>query len=687
MNTTPSDLPSISEEPVSVEPKGADGSAKGASPLLTPTIDPWSFHSGMKDLFPGGEVGQQTEIARGLEALHIPDLKIVSSPGLLDFYSRDQADVPEFLRDMLFESVPDAVLQPFAVEAIPPVLRYATKRRIPIVVRGAGSSPFGGSMPVTGGIVLDMNALDCVLRFDSAQRTVKVQAGMRWADLDWFLEQHGLCVPCTPSSRFSTVGGWVATGGIGIASISAGHLSRSVLELEVIDCEGVLRKLTPRDRDFKSLFGSEGQLAVIASVTLQAKAKPASPAPRLTLFPDHASALNYSIGLASAAQRPMDLTYFSPAKFDALNRILGKDYFPVAHGVLSCYESEEDPSMKNAPPLPKQARPAHQYLAHLLWNERFFPMKFRKLGPGLMGAEVLAPRAHLVDIVAKAEKVCSSHDIEPMIEIHFLEGGDGMLLCYYITDQARQLKYTMDSFRGLLITSALLDAGARPYSFGVWNHTFSDHADPEEQEERARAKRYLDPGSIMNQGKSPRLRGRWGGVPATLFSPGILGSALKLVNRFGFVAAEAVKLVSSSNAFDRQDKEDILLRTADECAMCGACIGVCPAYLATKDERVTARGKLLTARQMQNGGKVTKEHARRTFLCLRCKACEQVCQSKLSLIPVYDELERRLTEVYGKNEEEIKLFVEQVENSPAYDALVDRGLVLGAASKSLEGGK
>jgi Skp family chaperone for outer membrane proteins len=56
-------------------------------------------------------------------------------------------------------------------------------------------------------------------------------------------------------------------------------------------------------------------------------------------------------------------------------------------------------------------------------------------------------------------------------------------------------------------------------------------------------------------------------------------------------------------------------------------------------------------------------------------------------MPVYDELERRLAEVHGKNEEEIKRFVELVEKSPAYDALIDRGLVLGAASKSLEGAK
>jgi guanylate kinase len=55
-------------------------------------------------------------------------------------------------------------------------------------------------------------------------------------------------------------------------------------------------------------------------------------------------------------------------------------------------------------------------------------------------------------------------------------------------------------------------------------------------------------------------------------------------------------------------------------------------------------------------------------------------------MPVYEELERRLAERHGRNDEEIRRFVQLAENSPAYDALVDRGLVLGSASKELDGG-
>jgi Na+-translocating ferredoxin:NAD+ oxidoreductase RnfC subunit len=72
---------------------------------------------------------------------------------------------------------------------------------------------------------------------------------------------------------------------------------------------------------------------------------------------------------------------------------------------------------------------------------------------------------------------------------------------------------------------------------------------------------------------------------------------------------------------------------------------------------------------------------------MRCKACEQVCQSKLSLVPIYEEIEKRLAEKHGRDDEQIRRFIETAEHSAYYDALVDRGLVLGAAGKDVEGGK
>ena len=303
---------------------------------------------------------QKGKVSKGIMALNIPDLKVISAKGSLALYSRDQADVPDMLRSTLFDSVPDVVAQPFSVSAIQALLKYAASKKIPVVVRGAGSSPFGGSMPVKGGIVLDMNTMNNVISFDPVRRTVKVEAGIRWADLDWFLEKKGMSVRSSPSSRFSTVGGWIACGGIGVGTVSAGRLIDSVEEVEVVTSQGEVKKLTPKDPLFHPVFGSEGQLVVIASVTLQVRERPKALAPRLVFFSDHESAIEYAVKLAASEKKPMDLTYFSPAKFKGLNQVLGRGDYPGGarhHGHLR----ERQGRCRERRPQGGESWPSHTY--------------------------------------------------------------------------------------------------------------------------------------------------------------------------------------------------------------------------------------------------------------------------------------------------------------------------------------
>jgi ferredoxin len=104
------------------------------------------------------------------------------------------------------------------------------------------------------------------------------------------------------------------------------------------------------------------------------------------------------------------------------------------------------------------------------------------------------------------------------------------------------------------------------------------------------------------------------------------------------------------------------------------------------DERVTGRGKLLTSKAMARGVKISKEHAHRIFLCMKCKACEQVCQSKLELVSAYEILEKELEKEYGKDASEIDNFIRYTENTKEYDDLIERGLVIGAPKHGMGGG-
>ncbi|MDD1769538.1 MAG: FAD-binding protein, partial [Methanomassiliicoccales archaeon] len=595
-------------------------------------------------------------------------------------------EIPRFLKTIMFRSTPDIVVQATTVEAVSAVLKYANARGIPVIPRGSGSSPFGGSVPVAGGIVLDVSSMDRILGVDALNQTVTVQAGASWADVDHYLHQFGLCLNTSPSSKFSTVGGWVATGGIGLNSFSKGRLEGLVVSLELVTADGSVRELAKSDRHFKAVFGSEGQLGVVTGVKLAVRKIPEKSKPHMVSFDDAVSALRFAHAVGKSAVLPAHMIYENPLKFGMVNRLLGHDYYDRRHSVIVFLEGE-DSEIRFADLLKTAGlKEEKEFLARHMWNERYFPMKVRRFGPGLLGSEVVAPQRILPEALRRAELLCAQLGLEPLFEVHFLADGNALLLCYYMTDQGNTIGYTLDAAKSMLITSSLIDIGARPYSVGVWNTPFSDAEDRERVSRLKAAKSEYDPKGIMNSGKYFSLDGRIGGLAGKAFSPGVMRPLMKIALTFSPMTSAAMRWIHRYASKNLEPKARTpLLRTADECAMCGACVSVCPAYLVVKDERVTARGKLLTAKALARGEEISKEHSDRTFLCMRCKACEQVCQSKLELIKSYDELEAMLEKMHGKDAKEIEKFIRFTEATTEYDELVERGLVIGAPIHGMEG--
>lgn len=630
----------------------------------------------------------QGPLASELANLRLNDLRIASASGEKLLYSRDQSEIPRFLREIMFRSQPDAVVQPRSAEAVAAVLRFASSRGITVIPRGSGSSPFGGAVPVRGGLVVDVSAMDEILEIDPVKKTASVQAGVRWADLDHELEKRGLTLNTSPSSKFSTVAGWMATGGMGLNSFSKGHVSRSVLELELVTSTGETRRIPSSDPLFPALFGSEGQLGIITSVTLSVRDKPEKSRPHLVFFSDVRSALSFAYALANSNVKPTHIVYESGSKFSLINRMIGQNRFRGEDAILLNVEGEESEYAFQEFLRSTGIKEEKEYLARYMWNERYFPMKVRRFGPGMLGSEVVAPLPRLADVISGATDLCVQLDVEPLFEVHFLNDGRGLVLCYYITDQGNTIRYTMDALKSMLLTSQMLDLGAKPYSIGVWNHAFSSSEERSRVAGLRKAKAVLDPNGAMNSGKYFSLDGRFWGAAGLMFNPRLMRPALKAMRVFTPITARMMHVAYRfAERRLRPKARTDLVRIADECAMCGACVNVCPAYLVVGDERVTARGKLLAVKAMARGARITKEHSDRIFLCTRCKACEQVCQSKLHLVDAYDVLEKELEQMYGKDAQEIERFVKYAESLPELDKLVERGLVIGAPKHGMGGGE
>ena len=632
-----------------------------------------------RESFPAKDDDAGDRLSRRLAGMGVPELRIVTSSGEKLLYSRDQSEIPGFLKTFAFRTFPDAVVQPLSVSALSAVLRFASSQGLPIVPRGAGSSPFGGSVPVVGGIVVDMSRMDAITAFDRDNRTMTVQAGARWADIDHELSHVGLRVPTCPSSKFSTVGGWIATGGLGINSYSRGHLSTNVLSLELVSPDGVVHRYSQADPEFAKVFGSEGQLGVVASATISLSEMPKAGRPHLLMFESAGEALGFAEKLLSSAVGPAHVMFESESRVKLVSQALGGEHLRMMDALVVSIE-DSDAETRFAELLKSSGvEEEKEYVARYLWNERFFPMKVRVKGPGMLGAEVVVSRDRLVKAVDAATNACKAMALEPLFEAHYLPDGDALMLCFFLVDQGNTFAYTVDAFKSLVLARILMDAGARPYSFGIWNHAFSDLMDRSEREALASLKRRLDPMNHMNAGKYFSLSGRWAGLGGKTFDPRVMKPVLKTIAALSPLSLELLGRLSGllKERFEPK-RHDRVVAVADECSMCGSCVSVCPAYQLTGDERVTARGKLLTAKAMASGFPITAQHAHRMFLCMRCKACEQVCQSKLELVSVYDEFEASLERSYGKDPKEIEAFLKFAEKSQAYDALVEKGLVIGA---------
>src|SRR4051794_27946444 len=81
-----------------------------------------------------------------------------------------------------------------------------TNTALPISV-GGGHFSMGGHTASPGSLHLDLREMNQVLAFDPQGKTIRVQAGIRWCDIQRFVDPHGLSVKIMQTYANFTVGG------------------------------------------------------------------------------------------------------------------------------------------------------------------------------------------------------------------------------------------------------------------------------------------------------------------------------------------------------------------------------------------------------------------------------------------------------------------------------------------------
>lgn len=148
------------------------------------------------------------------------------------------------------------------------IVREANRTGRPIVPAGKKHSQ-GGHALLHGGTVVDMSRLNRTLSIDTQHKTILVQAGVTWEQIQEAANPHGLAVSVMQSSNIFTVGGSLSVNAHG-RDPRYSTLIESVKRIKMLLADGTIRWVS-RDQDselFHLAIGGYGLFGIILEAEL-----------------------------------------------------------------------------------------------------------------------------------------------------------------------------------------------------------------------------------------------------------------------------------------------------------------------------------------------------------------------------------------------------------------------------------
>lgn len=212
---------------------------------------------------------------------------------------------------------PACVVFPRSTEEVAACVKLARRYDVPVVTRGSGTGLSGGSVPLTGCLVLCLVKLDRILEVDPRNLTLRAECGVITKEIDDAASGHGLFYPPDPGSmKISTIGGNVAENSGGLRGLKYGVTRDYVMGMTVVLPDGEIAWLGNKcvkdvaGYSLKDLFiGSEGTLGIITEVLLKLLPKPAARRTMLAMYDSMEAAAETVSAIIAARIIPCTLEF------------------------------------------------------------------------------------------------------------------------------------------------------------------------------------------------------------------------------------------------------------------------------------------------------------------------------------------------------------------------------------------
>jgi FAD binding domain len=163
----------------------------------------------------------------------------------------------------------EAVVRPISEEDVIELARIATRRRVPLIPRGAGTSNFGLLAPEEGGLIVDFRGLAGDPQVGNG--VVRAPAGTLQGNMERAARAEGLELPVlTTTYAIATIGGWLCGGHAGLGSVMHGAVWDGIVDaIRVVTVEEEPRTLILRGEEAHPLLHTFGAVGLCTQVTMR----------------------------------------------------------------------------------------------------------------------------------------------------------------------------------------------------------------------------------------------------------------------------------------------------------------------------------------------------------------------------------------------------------------------------------
>jgi glycolate oxidase len=364
----------------------------------------------------------------------VPADRLLTRAGALAAYESDGLTA--------YRARPRAVVLAESADEIIATVRACHAARVPFMARGSGTSLSGGAVPVEDGIVIALNRMNRVLRFDPAARLAVVEPGVVNLAVTALAAPHGLYYAPDPSSQsVCTIGGNVAFNSGGAHCFRHGMTANHVLGMRVVLGDGTVAtfgsdSLEQAGADLGGLFvGSEGLFGIALEITLRLMARPAGYRTVLAAYASLQAAGDAVSRVIESGLLPGAMEIMDRLAMDAAEAAVQAGYPAGAAAVLIVELEGEDAQVavefERLMAILAASAAAHTRVAAdeddraRIWKGRKCAFSaVGRLSPDFIVQDGVVPRARLGEALATIEALSRAHGIRVANVFH---AGDGNL--------------------------------------------------------------------------------------------------------------------------------------------------------------------------------------------------------------------------------------------------------------------